>query len=192
MLYILQKDSWNNLIFRRKHSKQWWGLTFPVRPKNEMLNSPMEKGTVTEKNETGSQNWGSNPCPIRTLYTRFIHSFVLPTQSTKFWNNYHIISISKDWILHQTSWFSMMPTIMFMYNVLQERNFWPKTIRLTNAGTYNINHWFDHVRLSTSLKLKRISLQEYYYEFYEDTQSNVITILKPLSEHDCQQCFYTW
>ena len=25
-------------------------------------------------------------------------------------------------------------------NVLQEIDFWPKTIRLTNAGTYNITH----------------------------------------------------
>ena len=113
-------------------------------------------------------------------------------QSTKFWNNYCIISISEDRILSYTRSFWMMPTFMFMYNVLQESNFLPKTIRLTNAGTYNITHWYGRMWLSTSLKLKRISLPESYFEFHEDTQSNVITVLKPLAEHDSQRCCYTW
>jgi len=107
-----------------------------MRLKNEMLKSPMEKVTVSEAKETGRQNLGSRPYHYAFWYTRFRHSFVLPGESTKFWNNYPFISISKEKIFVQT----YIPTYMFMYNVLQESNFWPKTIRLTNAGTYNITH----------------------------------------------------
>jgi hypothetical protein len=150
---------------------------------------PHGKGhTVSETKETGSQSLGSKPYQYKFLYRRFIHSFFLPTQSTKFWNNYCITSISKDQILSQTNSFYMMPTLTFVKNTLPESNFWTKTIRLTNAGTYYITHWSGRMWPSTSLKLKRISLQESYIRLHEESQSNVITVLKQLPERDCQQC----
>jgi hypothetical protein len=77
-------------------------------------------------------------------------------------------------------------------NVLQESNFWPKKIRVTNVETYNRTNKSGRMRLSTYLKLIRISLQESYFEFFDVIQSNVTTVLKPLPEHNCQQCFNTW
>jgi len=104
-----------------------------MRLKNEILKSPMEKVTVSETKKPGCQNLGSKQYHYAFWYTRFMNFFVLPTQSTKFWNNYCIISISEEQFLSLTSSFAMLPTRMFMYNGLQESNFWPKTIRLTNA-----------------------------------------------------------
>jgi len=70
-----------------------------------MLKSPMEKVTVLEAKETGHQNLGSRPYHYAFWYTRFMLLFVLPTQSTKFWNHYPIISISKEQIHRKTSSF---------------------------------------------------------------------------------------
>jgi hypothetical protein len=67
-----------------------------MRLKNEMLKSPMEKVTVSEAKETGCQNLASRPYHYAFWFTIFIHSFVLPKQSTMFWNNYCIISVSKS------------------------------------------------------------------------------------------------
>ena len=61
-----------------------------------MKKSPMEKVTLSEAKETGCQNLGSRPYHYAFWYTRFRHSFVLPEQSTTFWNNYPFISISKE------------------------------------------------------------------------------------------------
>ena len=105
-----------------------------MRLKNEMLKSPMEKVTVSEAKETGCQNLGSRPYHYAFWYTRFRHSFVLSVQSTNFWNNYPFISISKEKILSQTSSYAMLPTYMFMYNVLQESNFLSKK-------NYNYQCW---------------------------------------------------
>jgi hypothetical protein len=46
----------------------------------------MGKVTVSETKEIGSQNLGSKTYQYSFLYTRFINSFVFPTQSTKFRN----------------------------------------------------------------------------------------------------------
>jgi len=72
------------------------------------------KVIVSEAKEVGRQILGSKPYQYAFCYTRFIHSIVLPTQPTKFWNNYPIISISKEQILSQTSSFAMLKTCMFM------------------------------------------------------------------------------
>jgi len=56
----------------------------------------MVKVTVSETKGIGRQNLGSKPYQCAFLHTMFIHTFVLPTQSTKFWNNYRILSISKS------------------------------------------------------------------------------------------------
>jgi hypothetical protein len=80
-------------------------LDFSSMAKNEMLKSPMEKVMTSETKEIGSQNLGSKPYQNAFLNTSFIHLYVHPTESTKFWNNYRIISILKDRILGQTSSF---------------------------------------------------------------------------------------
>jgi len=92
----------------------------------------MEK--ISETKETGHQKLGSRPYHYAFWYTKFLHSIVLPVQPTKFWNNYPIISISKEQILSQTTSFAILKTCMFLYNILHKSNFWSKTIRLIIAG----------------------------------------------------------
>jgi len=64
-------------------------MRLDISSKAQKLNTeiPYENVTVSQTKEIGSQNLGSKPYKYVFLYTCFIHSFVLPTHSTKVCNN---------------------------------------------------------------------------------------------------------